>query len=67
MSWWRSRRFSAATTARGAKNLQDGCDNVAKELDHRAILGVSQVQPRRARALYAPCIEFLRRTGRPQA
>jgi hypothetical protein len=50
-----------------SEESQDGCDNVAKEVDHRAILGpvVSQVQPRRAHALAAPRIEFLRRTRGP--
>jgi hypothetical protein len=51
MSWWRSKRFSAATTARGAKTLTTAATTL-RRVDHRAILGpvVSQFQPRRARA-----------------
>jgi hypothetical protein len=42
--------------ARGEES-QDGRDYVAKEVEHRAILGpvVSQVQPRRVRAPSAAC------------
>jgi hypothetical protein len=62
--WHHTRRFSAATIARGEES-QDDCNNVAKEVDHRAILGpvVSQVQPRRTHSLLTAPIEFLRRTG----
>jgi hypothetical protein len=47
MSWWRSRRFSAATTARGGKESSESSDYVAKEVEHRVFLDFlpSQVQP----------------------
>ena len=66
MSWRRSMRFSAATTARGAKNLKTAASAFAKQVEHRAMLNplVSQVQPRRARGPSGLRTEFLRRTAR---
>jgi hypothetical protein len=64
ISWWRSKRFSATTTARGAKNFRTAATTLRRRsITGGSILGpvVSKVQPHRALApSFAACASSFR-------